>query len=67
MVFARERVAVWPTKTACILGRLSLIKQHSVMFLAWLPYSPGTLQQDGSFAQAASAEVDKAQSSGAFC
>lgn len=39
VVFVKEGVAVWPSKQQCIMGRLSLVKQHCVMFLAWLPYS----------------------------
>jgi hypothetical protein len=31
------------------MGRLSLIKQNRVLFLAWLPYSPGSLLPDGTF------------------
>ena len=46
----REGVAVWPGPRAPrIPGRLSLVKQAGVLFLAWLPYSRGCLQQDGSF------------------
>lgn len=40
---------MWPTRRDHIDGRLTLIKQHSVMFLAWLPYTHGTLNQDGTF------------------
>ncbi|KAK9814540.1 hypothetical protein WJX72_007608 [[Myrmecia] bisecta] len=49
VVYVREGVAVWPTKSERIMGRLSLIKQHRVMFLAWLPYSNGSLNEDGTF------------------
>ena len=42
VVYVREGVAVWPTKEQRILGRLSLVKQHCVLFLAWLPYSHPT-------------------------
>lgn len=38
VVYLRDHVAVWPSSQHCILGRLSLIKQCSVTFLAWLPY-----------------------------
>ena len=49
VVFVREGVAVWPSRTERIMGRLSLVKQHCVLFMAWLPYSRGTLQEDGTF------------------
>ena len=39
----REGVAVWPSKMERILGRLTLVKQQHVMFLAWLPYGCGAL------------------------
>ena len=45
----REGVAVWPARDERIMGRLSLIMQHSVLFLAWLPYSQGQLRKDGTF------------------
>ena len=45
----REEVAVYPNRSHHIMGRLSLVKQHGVLFLAWLPYSRGSLGQDGSF------------------
>ncbi len=52
----REGVAVWPgPRAARIPGRLSLVKQAGVLFLAWLPYSRGCLQQDGSFRVASTA------------
>ena len=49
VVFVREGVSVCPSRNECIKGRLSLVKQHHVMFLAWLPYNHGALQQDGTF------------------
>ena len=49
MIFIREGVAAVVGKRERILGRLSLIKQARVMFLAWLPYSPGSLLPDGTF------------------
>lgn len=55
VVFVREGVAVWPSRSERILGRLSLVKQCHVMFLAWLPYSRGTLQPDGTFRVTAAA------------
>ena len=65
----REGVAVWPTKTERIMGRLSLIEQHQVLFLAWLPYGPGTLNEDGTWQQVAPASPDKqgAQRGGLGC
>ena len=45
----REGVAVWPTRSERIVGRLSLIRQHRVLFLSWLPYAPGALAPDGVF------------------
>lgn len=39
VVYVREGVAVWPTKKQRIMGRLSLIRQQLVMFMAWLPYT----------------------------
>ena len=40
---------MYPARSQHITGRLSLVKQHGVLFLAWLPYSAGSLGQDGSF------------------
>ncbi len=41
---------MWPGATSeRILGRLSLVKQCNVLFMAWLPYSRGVLQEDGTF------------------
>ena len=31
------------------MGRLSLIKQNDVIFLAWLPNSAGSMLPDGTF------------------
>lgn len=62
VVYVREAVAVWPTKSQRIMGRLSLIKQHQVMFLAWLPYSQGSLNRDGTFYSSATAEKSAVQS-----
>ncbi len=49
VVYVREGIAMWPTKQVRIMGRLSLVKQHCVMFLSWLPYSAGSLNADGTF------------------
>jgi hypothetical protein len=49
VVYVREAVSVWPTSRKNIDGRLTLIKQDQVMFLAWLPYTLGTLNEDGTF------------------
>lgn len=43
MVYVREGVAVWFTKHRRIMGRLSLIRQQLVMFMAWMPYTEGQL------------------------
>lgn len=45
----REGVAAVVAKKERIMGRLSLIKQNHVLFLAWLPYSPGCMLPDGTF------------------
>eukprot|EP00955_Chlamydomonas_euryale_P023517 248530-Chlamydomonas_euryale.AAC.1 len=37
VLYQRERVAVWPSASMCILGRVSIVKQCGVVFLAWLP------------------------------
>jgi hypothetical protein len=34
---------VWPNKKSRIMGRFALTLQHSVLFISWLPYSPGTI------------------------
>eukprot|EP00887_Chlorella_sp_A99_P005546 scaffold1.g5546.t1 len=47
VVFVRDGVAIRPTRSNRILGRLSLIKQHGVLFLAWLPYAPAPLAGAG--------------------
>ena len=62
VVYVREGVAVWPTKNQRIMGRLSLIKQHQVMFLDWLPYSQGSLNRDGTFYSSATVEKSAVQS-----
>eukprot|EP00193_Tetraselmis_chui_P017368 CAMPEP_0177782312 /NCGR_PEP_ID=MMETSP0491_2-20121128/18382_1 /TAXON_ID=63592 /ORGANISM="Tetraselmis chuii, Strain PLY429" /LENGTH=709 /DNA_ID=CAMNT_0019302567 /DNA_START=173 /DNA_END=2302 /DNA_ORIENTATION=+ len=49
VIYVREDVSVWPTRRDHIDGRLTLIKQASVTFVAWLPYTHGTLNQDGTF------------------
>lgn len=53
VVYVREAVSVWPSRGERITGRLSLVRQHCVTFLAWLPYSRGTLRPDGTFHVAA--------------
>ncbi|MEW5312825.1 MAG: hypothetical protein WDW38_004430 [Sanguina aurantia] len=53
VVYVREAVSVWPSRGERITGRLSLVRQHCVTFLAWLPYSRGTLRSDGTFHVAA--------------
>lgn len=51
VLFIKEGVGVWPRKHEKILGRLSLVKQHRVIFLAWLPYSQGHLTETGNFTE----------------
>ncbi len=55
----REEVAVLPSKSERIMGRLTLVKQHCVIFLAWLPYSRGSLNQDGTFDESTQAEAQE--------
>ena len=43
-MYVREGVAVWPTKKQRIMGRLSLIRQQLVMFMAWLPYTQASAE-----------------------
>ena len=52
----REGVAVWPQRNQRIMGRLSLVHQHRVLFLSWMPYSQSPLAPDGSFQAAAATE-----------
>lgn len=49
VVFASENVSVWPSRDLKIDGRLSLVKQHALLFLAWMPYSRGNINEDGTF------------------
>lgn len=44
----REGVAAVVARRERIMGRLSLIRQARVLFLAWLPYSPGSVLPDGT-------------------
>lgn len=53
----REGVAVWPQRKQRIVGRLSLVEQHRVLFLSWMPYAPGALCLDGSFQPAPGTEA----------
>ena len=66
VVYVREGVAVWPARTERIMGRLSLINQHSVLFLAWLPYSEGLLKKDGTFSGAPVDSPPSVQSRGEY-
>ena len=36
-LFTREHVAIWPSSRQHIAGRLILVKQDGVVFLAWQP------------------------------
>lgn len=49
VVYASEHVCIWPSKDCRILGRLSLLKHQAILFLAWMPYSRGALNEDGTF------------------
>ena len=40
-LFAREHVAIWPSSRQRIAGRLTLVKQDGVVFLAWQPNCRG--------------------------
>lgn len=48
VVFVKEGVCVFPTpsRRQRIMGRLSLIKQYNCLFICWLPYAAGAVQQD---------------------
>lgn len=50
VVYVKEGVCVWPSRRERIAGRLSLIRQHRVTFMAWLPYSVGCLDVEGGVA-----------------
>ncbi|RMZ54525.1 hypothetical protein APUTEX25_002101 [Auxenochlorella protothecoides] len=39
VVYLRDDVAVWPSRTTRIDGRLSLLEQNGSIFIAWLPYT----------------------------
>ncbi len=45
----RDGVAAMVARKERIMGRLSLIKQNHVIFLAWLPNSAGSMLPDGTF------------------
>lgn len=49
VIYVKENVWVWPSRSARIMGRLTLTRQHRVIFLSWLPYCNGTVNQDGTF------------------
>ena len=49
LVYAKEGVAAVVARKERIMGRLSLIKQNDVIFLAWLPNSGGSMLPDGTF------------------
>ena len=48
-VYVRDGVAAVVARKERIVGRLSLIKQNHVIFLAWLPNSAGSMLPDGTF------------------
>ena len=43
VLYVKDSVWVWPNKRSRIMGRLALTLQRGVLFLSWLPYSPGTI------------------------
>ena len=45
----KDGVAAVVARKERIMGRLSLIKQNHVIFLAWLPNSAGSMLPDGTF------------------
>lgn len=49
VIFAKDAVSIRPTRSEAIAGRLSILRQQRMVFLAWLPYSQGCLQEDGTF------------------
>ena len=42
-------MSIRPTRSEAIAGRLSILRQQRMVFLAWLPYSQGCLQVLVSF------------------
>ena len=65
VVYVREGVAVWPAKTERIMGRLTLMNQHGVLWICWLPYSEGQLRKDGTFLSPSGDSSPSVQSRGA--
>lgn len=49
IVHESECVSVWPSRDCKIDGQLSLVRQHALLFLAWIPYSKGNINEDGTF------------------
>lgn len=48
-VYTKDGVAIFPAKAERIMGRLSLLKLHRVLFFSWLPHSHGSVDEDGLF------------------
>ncbi|KAK9815964.1 hypothetical protein WJX74_004614, partial [Apatococcus lobatus] len=48
-VYTKDGVAIFPAKAERIMGRLSLLKLHRVLFFSWLPHSHGSVNEDGLF------------------
>jgi hypothetical protein len=44
VIYAKDGVSIRPTRSEAIAGRLSILRQQRMVFLAWLPYSQGCLQ-----------------------
>lgn len=49
VIFASEHVCVYPSKNCRIIGRLSLVKHPGTLYLAWMPYGRGAMNEDGTF------------------
>lgn len=64
VLYVREGVAVWPCRRRRILGRLSIVEQHSVLFLAWLPYSSAAPGSGGAAAAVTAAAEDSDAAAG---
>lgn len=65
VIFAKDGVSIRPTRSEAIAGRLSILRQQRMVFLAWLPYSQGCLQEDGTFQPPADAARSPASAVGA--
>ncbi len=64
VIFAKDGVSIRPTRSEAIAGRLSILRQQRMVFLTWLPYSQGCLQEDGTFQPPADASRSPASAVG---